>query len=120
MTNKKLIEYIKSNLAKGHSLEEIRKFIVAYGWSQKEFDEAILEASGKAEKPPKPEKPGEAGVLEGEKKGKGHKKIILALIILVILIFVFLFVAAEIMNYFTGIYPESVLPFNISFPSFLG
>lgn len=63
MVDKKLIEYINDNLQKGHSLEEIRKFIVNYGWSEKDYDEAVLLASGSSKKPEKEKKP-----EEGEKR----------------------------------------------------
>jgi hypothetical protein len=116
MVNQKLVEYIKSNLDKGHNLEEIRKYVVNYGWSHREFDEAVLEASGSAAKPPKPSgaEKGEAGAEDipgsGKKKGIG-KKVIAALIILLILVLVFFFVMADIVNYFTSLYPETILPF---------
>ncbi len=116
MVDQKLIDYINENVAKGHSMEEIRKFVVAYGWSQKEFDEAILIASGSEKKAEKPKKGGESG-MDGAEKKKGHKKLILALIVLIIVIFVFLYVATDIISYFTGIYPETALPFNMSFPN---
>jgi hypothetical protein len=121
MVNEKLVEYIKANLAKGHSLKEVRKFIVAYGWSQSEFDEAVLLASGSGSKkitmPPEPGKGGvgvEAGGEEPVVKKKGHKKLILGLIILIVVIFIFLFVIADVLNYFSELYPDTVLPFNVS------
>ena len=68
MVDKKLIEYIRENLQKGHSLEEIRKFIVNYGWSDKDFDKAVLLASGSPEKTPEKGKKPE----EGEEKEEAH------------------------------------------------
>jgi hypothetical protein len=116
MVDKKLVEYIKDNLQKGHSLEEIRKFIVNYGWSDKDFDEAVILASGSTGKETEKGKVPEPGKEEGMKVGKkkGHKKLILSIIILIILIFIFLFAISDILNYFLGYYPETLLPFNIS------
>ncbi len=118
MVDKKLIEYINDNLKKGHSLEEIRKFIVNYGWSDREYDEAVLLASGATEdrKPEKVKKPDESGKKEDiAGKKKGHKKLIFAVIILIIVIFIFLTVATDMLSFFGDYYPEAILPFNMSF-----
>ena len=113
MVDKKLIDYINDNLQKGHSLEEIRKFIVNYGWSEKDYDEAVLLASGSSDKKhAKPKEPAEGGDEGLEGKKKGHKRIIIALIILVIVIFLFLFVITDTLNFFSDLYPENALPFN--------
>ncbi len=117
MVDKKLIEYINGNLQKGHSLEEIRKFIVNYGWSEKDFDEAVLLASGSSGKPKKENKPEVGGGEDLSGKKKGHKRLILAIIVLIIVILIFLYVVTDILDYFTGLYPESVIPFNFSFLS---
>ncbi len=115
MVKKEISDYINENLKKGHKLEEIRKFMATYGWSEKDINEGILDASGAAEgKPPEPKKPEE----EAPEK-KGHKKIIVAVIVLIILILVFLYVATDILNYFNELFPETLLPFNMSF-SFFG
>ncbi len=116
MVNEKLVEYINSNLAKGHSLEEIRKFIVNYGWSEKDFDEAVLLASGSSGKPKK-DKPEEGGEEDLSGKKKGHKRVIFAIFVLIIVILIFLYVTTDMLDYFSGLYPESVLPLNFSFLS---
>ncbi|MBN2330775.1 MAG: hypothetical protein JXC85_03075 [Candidatus Aenigmarchaeota archaeon] len=115
MVDNKLVEYIKENLQKGHSLQEIRKFVVNYGWSEKDFDQAVLLASGSLEKKPeKKEAPQEGAgeTLAGKKKG--HKRVIIALVILVIVIFIFLFVVTDMLDFFADYYPDNLLPINLS------
>ncbi len=106
MADERLVEYIKSNLAKGHNLEEIRKFVIQQGgYRDEEINEAILEASGSQKGAGGPEVD-----ITGKKKG-GHKKLILALIILIILVLVFLYMATDILSYFKEMFPEIMLPF---------
>ena len=114
MTDEKLIKYINANLAKGHSLEEIRQFVAKHGYSQEDIDKAMLEASGRGGYSLSPVgAPPAKGQVPVKKKG--HKRIIIALIILVIIIFIFLYTLSDIVSLFTGMYPDSVLPFNMSF-----
>jgi hypothetical protein len=127
MVNEKLVEYINSNLAKGHSLEEIREFVAGHGWSKEEFDEALMKASGSGEMaPPQKEQqpPGEAGAAgaagapaapgapdaTAPVKKKGHKKLIVGVIILIILVLMLFYTIADIMSYFEGLYPAMLLP----------
>lgn len=41
MVDQRLLDYIKTNLSRGISLEEIRKTLLSYGWSNKDIDEAV-------------------------------------------------------------------------------
>jgi hypothetical protein len=106
MADEKLVGYIKSSLAKGYSLEDVRKSAWEQGWPQHEIDEAMLMASGSVPKPFRTgiETPG------AKKKRKGHKKVIIGLIILFILILILLFTISGIINYFNNLYPEKLLP----------
>jgi hypothetical protein len=104
MADPRLIDYIKENLAKGHSLEEIRSFVADHGWTKEEIDEALLQASGslKEENPP----PAFGAPKEPVKK-KGHKSLYIAIAVLVIVIIVFLLTASQIIDYFQGLYPDN-------------
>lgn len=109
MVDKKLADYVKANLAKGYSLEDVRKSAYEYGWSQTDIDGAILEASGSG--PQASLQTGSRGMGGPEKgKKKGHKRVIIGLIVLFILILVLLFVIAETMEYFNDLYPSMLLP----------
>jgi hypothetical protein len=110
MANKQLVDYIKQNLGKGHNLQEIRKFLAMYGWSERDIDEGILEASGVVPS----RQGGMAAPADVKVKKHGHKKLIFALIILMILIFVFLYVAMDIVKYFNNMFPNTMLPFNMT------
>lgn len=128
MVNEKLVEYINSNLAKGHSLEEIREFVAEHGWSKEEFDEALMKASGSGDMtPPQKEQqpPGEAGAAGAAgapaapgapdatapvEKKKGHKKLIVGVIIIIILVLMLFYTIADIMSYFEGLNPTLMLP----------
>ena len=128
MVNEKLVEYINSNLAKGHSLEEIREFVAEHGWSKEEFDEALMKASGSGEKTPPqmeqqppagqagaaaagaPAAPGAPSATEPVEKKKGHKRLIVGVIILIILVLMLFYTIADIMSYFEGLYPSLLLP----------
>jgi len=113
MADKRLVDYVKDNLAKGHSLNEIRDFVRRHGWTDREFDEAVLEASGAPSDANFPGFVGQPGEKK-QKEKKGHKKLIIAVIILIILIWVFLMTAANIVNYFKDMFPNNALPFNMS------
>ena len=124
MVNEKLVEYIKTNLAKGHSLEEIREFVSKHEWSGEDFDEALMKASGSKEGPPpkgqQPPAPGTAGAPPAPPAGspqeqapvkkKGHKKLIVGVIVLIIVALLLFYTIADVVSYFEGLYPATLLP----------
>lgn len=125
MDNKELTNYIKENIQKGHSLEEIRDFLIKNGWSQKDIDNGILLSSNSKRievsknddlKPPMPPSVTQQGNSgnNGPKKKGGHKKVIIALAILIILFLALLYVAADIVQTFEDMFPQTALPFNSS------
>jgi hypothetical protein len=117
MADPRLIEYIKENLAKGHSLEEIRSFVTDHGWTGEEIDEALLQASGRIqEEGPKPA----FGAPERPVRKKGRKKLYIAIIVFVILLIVLMLTASQILDYFLQMYPDNVAlqQFKDLLPSF--
>lgn len=43
MTNQELADYIQAQLDQGIDLEIIKKLLIEKGWSEKEFEEALLD-----------------------------------------------------------------------------
>ncbi len=43
MANQELIEYIQAQLEEGVKVESIKKLLLEKGWSEKEFDEALID-----------------------------------------------------------------------------
>ena len=41
MADKRLVEYIKNTLLRGHRLEDIKKHLIAHGYSKKDIDKAV-------------------------------------------------------------------------------
>jgi hypothetical protein len=52
MEDKKLLEYVKTNLEKGYALSDIRRVLEEAGWTIPEIDHAIALAQGKKPGPP--------------------------------------------------------------------
>jgi uncharacterized membrane protein len=124
MADKKLVEYMKQNIEKGHSIEEIKSFVAQSGWDQKQIEEAVQELTGAAPEPvrphpppaePKPAAPqvarpsGPESVLPPEEtrkpdagkpepaepaKKKGRKTVLIIAIIILIILIVFFIYSA--------------------------
>jgi len=79
VVNQELIEYVRKSLAKGNSIEDIKKKLLETGWKQYQVEEVIRIVNN------------ELG-FETEKKQKKAAKIFITFAIIVILFSIFLFI----------------------------
>jgi len=83
MSDKKLTDYVNSELQKGKNIGEIKDVLVSRGWPENEIDDALSEAQ--SSKQPKT-KEGKTEKPKSEKGNGGHKKIYIAGAVIVLLI----------------------------------
>jgi flagellar basal body-associated protein FliL len=91
MVDKKLIDYINSQIKAGYPPDKIRDVLISQGWSEKDVNEALAGFEKKSEKTEKPvvkaekpaEKPSGGGVSPG---GKDVSLKLIGIIVIVILV----------------------------------
>ncbi len=90
MVDKKLIDYVNSQIKSGYSPDKIRDALISQGWSEKEVNEALAGFEKKSEKTEKPvvkaEKPVGKPIGGGvSPSGKGVSLKVIGIIVIVIL-----------------------------------
>ncbi|UCD02635.1 MAG: hypothetical protein JSV63_02470 [Candidatus Aenigmatarchaeota archaeon] len=118
MADPSIAEYIKARMKEGTGIEEIKSSLRQRGWSEEQITAAVQEIQGPQPMPSMPAGPpsGQAAPA-GKKKGRG--KLIIALVVFFILLFLFLYVAVNIVQDFSDMFPNAgdVIPIEIPFLS---